>query len=101
MTTRTKCRVCRGVNPELTLPVGLVYCDCQANPKFWRGARITVQVSRDWLTADGDYTEAEGWTELTEELTKSLTSYGLTADVKLMFEEWDGEPEPAGPTYGY
>ena len=90
MTTPTRCQICWGVQgtppPQ---PDGYSYCDCRPNPKYWRTAKITVQVSRTWLTSDGDFPEDEGWVEIEDALTKSL----IPTEVKFIFEEWDGEPE--------
>lgn len=93
-----RCRVCNGINPDLPVTIGYSVCDCATNPKYWRGVKISVQVPHDWLTADEDQSMDEGWKELENELAKSLTVHGLGKDIKVEFEEWDGEPEVQGRT---
>ena len=94
-----RCRVCNGVRPTpetqtmVAETVGITICDCEQNPKFWRSFRVSVQVSREWLTNGGEGEEAEGWTEIENELRASLLSRGLATEIKLEFEEWDVEPE--------
>ena len=91
----TRCRNCRGINPELSIPIGGTVCDCATNPKYIRYALISVQAPQDWLTDDGNCSHEEGWKEMEEQLRKALTPPSLTRYVKVEFEEWDGEPEQA------
>ena len=92
----TRCRVCKGISPGLPVPIGYSVCDCATNPRYWRGAKISVWVTHNWLTADGDFSPEQGWKELGTELYKSLHAVKLGTGVKSDLEEWDWEPEMEG-----
>lgn len=89
----TRCRNCNGINPELALPMGSAYCDCQDNPQYHRGARVSVLVDYNWLTDNGEYDVSDGWKEIEKELVKRIDRASPWPEVKLEFEEWEGEPE--------
>lgn len=99
MTTRTRCRICQGLKETRPpQPDGYSYCDCPDNPKYWRTAKITVQVSRNFLTDDGLNQELDGWTDITKMLKDRLDRATPYPEVKIEFEEWDGEPEQCEAT---
>ena len=60
-----------------------------------RTASVSVDVPRDWLTDDGDYTEEEGWKEVEDEITRALDRYRFTTGLKVRFSEWADDAEEA------
>jgi hypothetical protein len=70
-------------------------CDaCEAeNPKLWRCARVSVELTREVLTAHFEESDDAGWNYLEGEITKTLIAKIGIQGVKVSFEEWEAEPE--------
>ncbi len=59
-------------------------------PKKERFAVIHVKVKEEWLTADGECSEEEGWTEIEDKLNWLLTNDKMVAiELEMSFLEWD------------
>ena len=55
-----------------------------------RFAVIHVKVNEDWLTADGEDSEEEGWKEIENKLDWLLTTDKMVAiELEMTFLEWD------------
>ena len=55
-----------------------------------RFAVIHIKVNEDWLTADGECSEEEGWKEIEDKLNWLLTNDKMVAiELEMSFLEWD------------
>ena len=55
-----------------------------------RFAVIHVKVNEDWLTADGENSEEEGWKEIEDKLGWLLTTDKMVAiELEMSFLEWN------------
>ena len=61
--------------------------------KLLRTAAVTVEVPREWLTEDGEYTEEEGWKDVEEEIATALGRYRFATGSKVDFSEWADDPK--------
>jgi hypothetical protein len=66
-------------------------CDAQ-NPKLWRCARVSVELSKELLTDLFEQTDEWGWDDIKNYLKKALQKFELSG-VKVSFEEWEADAE--------
>ncbi len=62
---------------------------------YMRLALLSVEVSREWLTDDGEYEDTDGgWQELQTQLERECTGWTETRSRwEVIFVEWQGPPD--------
>ena len=65
-----------------------------SNLKYCRNAIISIDVTRYWLTDDGEYPDCDGgWEELEKQLTAVARKLNDGKDLEVHFQEWQDQPE--------
>ncbi len=63
-------------------------------PKYWRNAVLSIDVTRYWLTNDGEDDDvAGGWKELESQLESAVRRVTQGKQLEVHFLEWQGPAE--------